>query len=161
METLTKELPLTFNKVFFLSGSKPTKKVTNHSGISYSADCNKDISNCVERGAAPLYGNEAYNSFWLGLKLCKNLELFDRLYPNSKFILIRKLRENNELTKIVLTHFCDESFAQKFTIQANIKYNDIVLSDIKDPESSKFIIFNQEADGNNKIFNFLSDSVIF
>jgi len=144
-----------FNKLFFLSLNEPSKKITKNENFKYSHDDREDISNCLERDFPPLFFREKYNAFWLDSVFCEHLQLFDSLYPSSKFILINEKTGDPSFAIKVLSYFYNESYANKYLNLNKIKYNDILLSDIEEPESSKFIILDDE----EKMNSFLLDPI--
>ena len=160
MEAFTKTVPLTFNKLFFLSPNEPSDFITKSESFDYAANSREDISDCINANLPPLLRKEIYNAFWLDSSFCDDLKTFDLCYPYSKFILIRNKSADLSFYKNILKYFCNESFAEKYLTIRCVEYNDILSSDIEEPKSSKFIIFNEDLDDQEKINEFLSDPVI-
>ena len=159
METFTKTVPLAFNKLFFLGIEEPSASLIKTNKFSYSKNDRADILECIRSDFPPLFKREDYNTFWIDEYLCDYLKILDSYYPYSKFVLIKN--ENKKFNKIILSYFCGEDYAESYLRSKQFKYNDIILSsNIEEPKSSKFIMFDEGFDDKEKINIFLSDPVI-
>ena len=159
METSTKAIPLKFNKVFLLSLTKPSKEAAFSSSMrmNCSFDNESDMLNYIEKDMPPLLSEETSDVFWLSPALCEELELFEELYPYSKFILIynEEFGLEHDFHKKVLDYF-------QVPAERTMKYNDIILA-LHHPEanSNKFITFNEDMSDKQKVVDFLLKSISF
>tara|TARA_R110000824_G_scaffold298350_1_gene486571 strand:- start:1159 stop:1656 length:498 start_codon:yes stop_codon:yes gene_type:complete len=156
METATETIPLTFNKVFLLSLKKPSRNTIEGSEICFA---NEYVLNCIRKGDPPLLSKELSSVFWLDSNLCEKLELFDKLYPYSKFILIynESTGLNDPFYKKIFNYFFEDIDFANFLDRRTIKYNDINLPlQDKMPKSNKFIMVDEAFTHEDKVDNFLS-----
>ena len=152
MEITTKKVPLTFNKLFLLSIKRPSEEIISDQRLSYSIDDEEDISNSIQRGTPPLLLKEIHNVFWLGVEFCTKLELFENLYPYSKFILIhnKECSLDHKFCKQILNYF-----------QPSIKYNDIILPlNNNQFKSNSFTTLDESEGDRSKIIDFLFKPMI-